>query len=85
VGRCSVIYFESRPANWQELKVSLIQTTLRKKLAMDEQWELISELIEWLVPSVLALTITLETYLSSSDLVLFNVRNAIQWYTLDIL
>lgn len=56
------------------MKDALVQIALRQKLTMDEQWELISELIEWLLPPLINLTLTLDAMLCTIDLLLFNVH-----------
>jgi hypothetical protein len=68
-----VINFETRQGAWQAMKDALLQIALRQKLSMDEQWELISELIEWLLPPLINLTLTLDAMLCTIDLLLFNV------------
>lgn len=84
IGRCAVINFESRQGAWQAMKDALVQITLRQKLTMDEQWELISELIEWLLPPLINLTLTLDAMLKTIDLLLFNVWNYLREFRIFI-
>ncbi|CAB3363479.1 Hypothetical predicted protein [Cloeon dipterum] len=72
ISRCSVINFESRLGSWQNLKEPFAKIDLKNRLSMDEQYELIVELIDWLLPPLIVLTLTLESMLAATDLILFN-------------
>jgi hypothetical protein len=69
LSRCAVVNFETGKGGWNVLKEILLKSTLKRRLVMDEQWELINELIEWLSAPLVLLTLGLNAPVT--DLVLF--------------
>ncbi|XP_059479374.1 dynein axonemal heavy chain 3-like [Neocloeon triangulifer] len=72
ISRCAVVHFEARQGSWHNLKEPFVKSDLRQRLCMDEQFELIAELIDWLLPPLITLTLSLESMLLPTDLILFN-------------
>lgn len=71
VSRCAIVFMDALQLGWHTLHETFVRGALRARLAMDEQFELIRELISWLLTSVLEQATRLPRFLRTSHMHLF--------------